>query len=162
MYKPQRKNIRAQWDNYQNGTYFITICTYQKQHYFGDINNNEMQLNHLGLHLQQIIADTLTLRKDQYIDIPIYTIMPNHLHFLLILNTDIDFSQHRFESNKRNLASIIRGIKSSLTSYALKNQTTFEWQRGYYDRIIRNEKEFSNVYDYIKNNVINWQKDEFY
>ncbi|MDH2996979.1 hypothetical protein A1D22_04675 [Pasteurellaceae bacterium LFhippo2] len=162
MSKPQRKNIRAQWDNYQNGTYFITICTHEKQHYFGYIANNEMHLNVLGLKLQQIIFDTLALRKDQFVEIPIFTIMPNHLHFLLVLNTDIDFSQHCFKSNKRNLSSIIRGIKSSLTSFAIKQQIPFEWQRGYYDRIVRDEYEFSNVYDYIGNNVINWQQDEFY
>lgn len=88
--------------------------------------------------------------------------MPNHLHFIITLNTDVDINQHHFQSNMQNVASIIRGIKSALTSFAIKHNIEFAWQRGYYDRIIRNEREFNLIYEYIENNVINWQQDCFH
>ena len=157
---PIRKTPRANWDNYQNGTYFITICTHNRYHYFGEINSECMNLSPLGKQLEQIILDTPVLRKDQFIEIPIYTIMPNHIHFIMVLNTYFDFSQHQLRNQSKNLSSIIGGIKSTLTSFAIKNQISFAWQKRFYDRIIRNEREFSNIYDYIENNVINWQLDE--
>ena len=35
------------------------------------------------------------------------------------------------------------------------------WQRNYYERVIRNEKEFEAVYDYIQANPLNWDQDEY-
>ncbi|AGH38469.1 hypothetical protein F542_10130 [Bibersteinia trehalosi USDA-ARS-USMARC-188] len=160
--KSNRKSIRVKWDNYQNGSYFITICTYHKRHYFGEISNAEMMLSLLGNKLNDIIADTIHIRKSQFIEIPIYTIMPNHLHLIITLNTDFDISQHYFQSNTHNIGSIVRGIKSALTSFARQHNLDFAWQRGYHDRIIRNQKEFEHIYQYIENNVINWQQDCFY
>jgi len=36
------------------------------------------------------------------------------------------------------------------------------WQRGYYDRIIRNEHELKNIREYIRNNPLKWELDEYY
>ncbi|MGA3286893.1 MAG: hypothetical protein ABSD46_05685 [Bacteroidota bacterium] len=30
------------------------------------------------------------------------------------------------------------------------------WQRNYYDRVIRNDKELNNIRDYVHNNVLQW------
>lgn len=32
------------------------------------------------------------------------------------------------------------------------------WQRNYWDRIIRNDKEYERIVEYIQNNPINWNK----
>ncbi|TCT18665.1 REP element-mobilizing transposase RayT [Bibersteinia trehalosi] len=159
--KPTRKSIRVKWDNYQNGSYFITICTQHKLHYFGEISYDGMTLSILGNKLKNIIIETSKYTR-QFIEIPIYTIMPNHLHLIITLNTDFDISQHYFQSNTHNIGSIVRGIKSALTSFARQHDLDFAWQRGYHDRIIRNQKEFEHIYQYIENNVINWQQDCFY
>ncbi|WP_032092402.1 transposase [Necropsobacter rosorum] len=159
---PNRKLIRVKWDNYQNGAYFITICTKNKQHYFGKIYNQKMYLSVLGEKLHSIILDTIEIRQSQYINLPIFTIMPNHLHFIMVLNTSKDISQHSFQPQRENLASIIRGIKCQLTSFAKQNNIPFEWQSRYYDRIIRNDREFGFIYDYIDHNVINWEQDKLY
>lgn len=160
--KLSRKSIRVKWNNYQNGSYFITICTQNKHHYFGYIHNQKMNLSVLGRELENIILNTIKIRQSQFIQLPIYTVMPNHLHFIITLNTNFDIYQHYFQSNAQNIPSIIRGIKSALTSFARKNNLEFAWQRGYYDRIIRNQKEFEHIYQYIENNVINWQQDCFH
>ena len=36
------------------------------------------------------------------------------------------------------------------------------WQRNYWERIIRNEIEFNNIRQYIKDNPIKWQDDNYY
>lgn len=42
------------WDYAWNASYFVTICTQDRNHYFGEINNGLMQLSHVG-----VIADIL-------------------------------------------------------------------------------------------------------
>jgi putative transposase len=47
-------SARAQWWDYgRNGLYFITICTANREHYFGKIVNGKMILSHFRLHHQQ-------------------------------------------------------------------------------------------------------------
>ena len=159
---PKREAKRVKWDAYQNGCYFITICTKNKAHYFGEIKQQKMYLSKLGNKLSEIIEITLSIRDDQYIEIPIYTIMPNHLHLIITLNYKVDCHQHYFGPQRKNLSSVIRGIKSALTSYAIENKISFEWQPRFYEHIIQNQKAFDFIYDYIENNVINWDKDCFY
>ena len=36
------------------------------------------------------------------------------------------------------------------------------WQRNYYERIIRNERDYAAVWQYIENNPVNWIEDENY
>ena len=36
------------------------------------------------------------------------------------------------------------------------------WQRNYYEHIIRNEPELNRIREYIINNPLNWQKDDYY
>jgi REP element-mobilizing transposase RayT len=62
-YNPQihhRRSIRLKdYDYTQEGAYFITICTKNKQCIFGDIKQGEMQLNLLG-----------TIARDYWQEIP--------------------------------------------------------------------------------------------
>jgi hypothetical protein len=51
----------------------------------------------------------------------------------------------------------MRGIKSSVTTYARKNDIPFEWQRLYHDRVIRNDNEYYRIRKYIIDNVKNWK-----
>ncbi|MCX2960399.1 transposase [Rodentibacter caecimuris] len=162
MKTSNRKTTRVTWNSYQNGCYFVTVCTKNKTHYFGEIHHQTMYLSPLGFTLQKIIQNTPLVRPDSYIDIPIFIIMPNHFHFIITLNSDVDRHQHYFGAQRKNLASIIRGIKCALSGYAKQENFLFEWQRGYYEHIIRNENAFQKIYQYIENNVINWDKDCFY
>ncbi len=69
--------------------------------------------------------------------------------------------QKRFGAQSKNLASIIRGYKSSVTMKARQLNPAFAWQANYYDRIIRNEYEYVRIAEYIQNNPKNWGKDKF-
>lgn len=62
-----------------------------------------------------------------------------------------------FGPQSKNLASIMRGYKSSVTTYARKNGIDFNWQSKYYDHIIRSQAEYERISYYIRQNIINWK-----
>ena len=60
----------------------------------------------------------------------------------------------------RSLGSVMAGFKASVTSRAKRELNIAGiWQRNYYDRIIRNDRELENIQWYILNNPLNWQLD---
>ena len=69
---------------------------------------------------------------------------------------------NQFGPQSKNLASIIRGFKSSVSILARKTNLDFHWQTLFYDHIIRNDKSFQTISDYIINNPTNWNKDKFF
>ena len=54
---PVRHVFRAQWDSYNDGIYFVTVCTRNQNHYFGNIVDNEMYLTAVGQRLEQCIIE---------------------------------------------------------------------------------------------------------
>jgi putative transposase len=78
-------SARAQWWDYGwNGAYFITICTRNRAHFFGEINNGHTVLSHLG-----VIADILwheIPNHNPFVDLGDFVVMPNHMHGILILD----------------------------------------------------------------------------
>ena len=57
------------------------------------------------------------------------------------------------EQNKINIPRIIKQYKSIVT----KQVGYSIWQKSYYEHIIRNEKDYIKIKEYIHNNVINWK-----
>jgi len=70
--------------------------------------------------------------------------------------------KNKFGPQSQNLASIVRGFKSGVTTYARKNNIEFAWQSRYYDHIIRNYKSWKKIRQYIQQNPNNWLDDEKY
>ncbi len=76
------------WDYRWAAAYFITICTLDKQHFFGQIKNGVMHLNKVG-----IVADILWYEiknHAKFIELGEFIVMPNHIHGILILNNPND------------------------------------------------------------------------
>jgi putative transposase len=73
------------WDYGQKGSYFVTICTSNKIHFFGEIVNHEMQLNGIGKIVEQQWIKTPEIRPDLNLNLDIFMIMPNHIHGILII-----------------------------------------------------------------------------
>lgn len=80
----QRKpNRLSHYDYSQNGYYFITICTKNREDFFGQIQHATMQLNHLGE-----IAQTCWLNIPNHFpntQIDEFIIMTNHVHGIVII-----------------------------------------------------------------------------
>ena len=57
-----------------DGVYFITICTSNKEHYFGEITNSEMQLSSIGKIVKQCIEEISNHYKEA--EVTNYVVMP--------------------------------------------------------------------------------------
>ncbi len=67
--------------------------------------------------------------------------------------------KNKYGPQSNNLASVVRGFKSSVTTYARFNNITFNWHPRFYEHIIRDYDEYTRISSYIKNNPANWKKD---
>jgi len=82
-------SARAQWWDYGwNGAYFITICTQNREHFFGEIHNGKMNLSHLGVIVNILWYEIPN--HSPFIELGDFVIMPNHIHGILILDKPID------------------------------------------------------------------------
>lgn len=71
--------------------------------------------------------------------------------------------QNRFQNQgKKTVSSIIGSYKSAVTKHANRLGLEFNWQTRFYDHIIRNDKSFLNISNYIINNPLKWKEDKFY
>jgi REP element-mobilizing transposase RayT len=174
--KHHRRSIRLKDCNYsQPGAYFVTLCTYKRQCWFGEIENDRMYLNQIGKIVANEWLRTAEIRSNFQLDE--WIIMPNHLHGIVIIvdrlnsNTDIVGADNANVLGARNaplqqkpnsLSSFIAGFKSAVTKQInlLRNNQDFPiWQRNYYESIIRDEKGLTAIREYIFNNPRQWQND---
>ena len=167
-------STRAAWHGYNGGMYFVTICTKNREHYFGRIENEEMCLSKIGEYTQMCIQQTST--HNPYAEIPLWVVMPNHIHAVVVIDggtcgdcrdvpwrvsTDGKNIKMQNVANKQGkLSTMIGGFKQSISRYANKNAIPFAWQPRFYDHIIRNTGEMNRIAEYIEQNVANWECDE--
>ena len=109
-----------------------------------------------------------------YAEIPLWTIMPNHLHAIVIIDGNKTKYDRRVvetwrAASLRDIANlqgwlsvVIGGLKSSITRFANENALNFAWQPRFHDHIVRDTPDMNRIADYIENNVANWKDDEFY
>ena len=85
MNRKARKSPRLKnWDYSSDAAYYITICTKNREHYFGEIKNGKMHVSPAGA-----IADVLWHEIKNHaknIELGEFVVMPNHIHGILILN----------------------------------------------------------------------------
>ncbi|AJO88633.1 TPA: transposase [Haemophilus influenzae] len=167
-----RRSIRLKHYNYRSeGFYFITICCKNKECLFGHIINQQMQLNDLGNYVKQCWENIPMFFPQVRIDE--FVIMPNHLHGIIEiieqvkgkcnLPLQLRATQLPQKGTSQTIGSIVRGFKAGVTSWARKNSEIFDvWQRNYYEHIIRDEKSYLQIYEYIQNNPILWEQDQLY
>ncbi len=61
-----------------------------------------------------------------------------------------------------SISTIIRSYKSAVTKYCNRLDLESAWHVRFHDHIIRNEKSFHIISEYIINNPKNWEDDKFY
>lgn len=178
-YDPQkhhRRSIRLKGYDYSlPGAYFVTICTQHMECRFGEVINDVMRLNAAGLvvqheweHLPQRFS---TMRLDEFV------VMPNHLHgIVVIVNSPVGASLVDAQpsagtspapTGRPTLSEIIGAFKSITTNEYIQGVREFGWpqfnrrvwQRNFYDHIIRNEREYNAIRQYIRNNPLKWGMD---
>ena len=164
---PNRKKIRLRdYDYTKPGYYFVTINRNKNIQNVSKIINGKIELNESGKIIDMVWHDLPkhypNCKLDEYI------IMPNHVHGIIKLIdcrewfTTIPDKNVKTSKTNHGLPEIIRGFKtfsSKTINEKIKPVPKFRWQKSYYDRIIRNERELDNVRRYIKNNPLNWEND---
>ena len=105
----------ADYDYGSNGIYFVTICTRQKEHFFGEITGNEdglaLKPTTLG---QQAVACWLVIPEHYpFVYLDEFQVMPNHVHGLICIDKSEEraWQPNAFGPQSKNLAAIIRVIK---------------------------------------------------
>lgn len=171
-----------EWEYNKKAAYFITICTKNREHFFGEIIEDEMQLSELGV-----------ITKQYWLEIPFhfpfiklgeFVVMPNHIHGILIVtkkvttktsgnlptenqiisDCDLDLLKKNMSvisPKKGSISTIIRSFKSAVTKDATSLQQYFAWQPRFHDHIIRSSKTHVLIQQYIRNNPKNWKEDKF-
>jgi len=162
----------ATWDYGANGSYFITICTAHREHFFGEVVDSQMQLSVIGQRANKCwmaIPDHFP-----YLKLGEFSVMPNHLHGIVIIekpcanHPNVGAPQKnpkhpRFRNQgKQTISSMVGSFKSAVTKYCNENGLRFGWQCRFHDHIIRNKDEFDAIRNYIINNPRNWKEDKFY
>ncbi|MFY7664773.1 transposase [Flavobacterium sp.] len=170
--KYRTTTVRAQWWDYGwNGAYFVTLCTHNRQHFFGTIENGEMILSSPGsiaYNLWSLIPDHF-----EYAELGDFVIMPDHMHGILIIDKP-DHAEQATEQDQNqlktggitgaknpmindNISRIIRWYKGRCSFEIKKILPHFAWQSRFHDHIIRNYNEYQRISDYIVNNPQKWE-----
>jgi len=102
--------------------------------------------------------------------------MPNHIHGIIELNpnslgTGRDLSSTQQSLMKIKSLSQLMGAYKTTTSKQIhllelgdrfRPVRSFKWQRSFYDHVIRDEKSYEFIANYILGNPSTWQQDRFY
>ena len=172
-----RHSIRLRdYDYALAGAYFITICAHDHALLFGNISNDQMRLNALGLIVDEEWHRSAEIRREIMLDA--WTVMPNHVHGIVII-TNIEVTSapagvrphaptpdsppnNSLGGRPKSLSSFVIGFKSATKMRVNDLRQTPRapvWQRNYYERIIRNEREMQAIREYIEKNPLQWALD---
>ena len=89
------ESARANWHDYDGGSYFITICTKNREHFFGEIVDGEIVLSDIGKFADEQFKNVSS--HYPYAEIPLWTIMPNHVHAIVVIYACRDVAGNVFE-----------------------------------------------------------------
>lgn len=158
MELPKRKQTRLKGYDYSTpGAYFVTICTKGRKELLSKIVGDDAHIvpqNHLsnyGSICDKYINNVNIKYENVMVDK--YVIMPNHIHLIIFLNGTM-----RASSPAKSIETIIRSFKTMVT----KEIGHSIWQRSYHDHIIRGEKDYQKIWEYIDSNHLKWKSDCFY
>lgn len=162
------------WNYANDGLYFITLVTQNRICNLGYIENSEMILSDFGVIVNDEWYKSFEIRDELFLIE--YMLMPNHLHAIVEINNP-DFGSvemnGRSSQQPKSISSFIGGFKSAVNSkiddyiddHQLNipkyNRNNHFFQPDYHDHIIRNDRAFQNISNYIKNNPAKWEADTF-
>ena len=118
------------YDYSQNGAYFVTMVTKNRESLFGDIVAKMMMVNDVGRAMQNVRENLprhyATIALDDFV------VMPNHIHGIVWIQINLLPKMHN----------------------------VMAWQGSYHDSIIRSETELNQYRQYIQTNPLCWRLDK--
>jgi REP element-mobilizing transposase RayT len=165
------------WNYGANAPYFVTICTHGRECFFGKIvvTTNSLETPKLGVSTKLGVSNTLSpigqLAQKYWDEIPnhfpfvklgAFVVMPNHVHGIIIIDKPGDLSVETPNLGvSTTLGNIINQYKRAVTIGARHINPVFAWQSRFHDHIIRDDRSFQNISNYINRNPQNWKGDKF-
>jgi putative transposase len=171
---PRRKPLRLKCYDYSEfGAYFVTVCTRQRELL---LETPEIAMIIEGAWLD-LPSRFKTVKLDEFI------VMPNHVHFIIWLTSSVgaplaapqvaaggkrgrgkQAPLRQKDSGKPTsaptLGQVLRAFKS-ISAIGVNNQLGRSgrsvWQRNYYERVIRNDRELNEMRQYIRDNPLVWE-----
>ena len=162
MELPRRKRTRLEGYDYScSGYYFVTICTHNRRQILSRIVGQglapaENRLSCCG----EIVRRQLLELGNRYPQVRIdkYVIMPNHIHAIVVIENGAAGA-----SPCPTLSDVICAFKSIATRECRNLYPTEKlFQTSFYDHIIRGEKDYFEIWEYIENNPMKWEEDCFF
>ena len=165
-YPNRKKNRLERYDYSQNGAYFITICTKNKQCILSRIVGGGV-LDAPATHLLAPGAaaeDRIRQMNLTYPDVQTvkYAIMPNHIHLLIHISREENAAAAGPSGTPAPTNGRIPQYVSTFKRLCNRQMGADLWQRSYHDRIIRNDAEYDMIWQYIDTNPHRWEQDCFY
>ncbi|PKB78532.1 MAG: hypothetical protein BZY88_18020 [SAR202 cluster bacterium Io17-Chloro-G9] len=161
-------SLRLQGYDYASaGGYFVTICTFDRIPIFGKIVDGATRLTAGGVIAvecwEAIPEHFPTVTLDEFV------VMPDHIHGILMFSGvratpasplrplgPISDDRSRVAGPKaRSLGVVVGSFKSAVTrriNQTLRYERGPVWQRNYFERVIRHEREMDEIRQYIDNN----------
>jgi len=135
---------REKYDYSQNGFYFITICTKNRELFFGNIINEKIQLSKIGQITQKYWLEIPN--HFSFVKLDEFIIMPNHVHGIIQIDNQMHCVKNQIPCrdaiyrvsknqilNNQNPGGITRKYNPMLANSSLskilrwfKGRTTFE------------------------------------
>ena len=163
---PQRKKNRLEDFDYSTpGAYFITICTENRRNLLGKIVGGgvpdapQMQLSPMG---KQVARQIRQADKAQRVTIHKYVIMPNHVHMILFVDDGASRTPPPTENGTTRANDAIPRFVAGWKRLCHQTLGRKIFQRSYHDHVIRGEKDYLEIWQYIDSNAAKWAEDCFY
>ncbi|HEY3571181.1 MAG TPA: transposase [Thermoanaerobaculia bacterium] len=149
----------ASWDYRWSGAYSVTICTWGRARWFGEIRGEEVFLSPEG----EVVAQEWEKipRGHPQVSLDEWIVMPDHIHGLLVFHGN-PRDKPRAERPKHLLAQslgvVVGQIKSNVTKRIWWNlrQPSFAWQERFHDTVVRDAEHLQRLRIYIRENPIRW------
>ncbi len=162
---PERKTIRlSEYDYSAPGAYFVTVCTANRAKIFwsdrrGDLRSPgdrtvdfsrrgelyspvNIPLSDIGIITDKEIQKLSTVYTAVHVEK--YCIMPDHIHMILVIDTDAD-GRTQFAPT---ISRVMKQFKGSIT----KQLGRSVWQKSFYEHTVRNQQDYDEIWEYIENN----------
>ncbi len=163
--RPRRSIRLPDYDYARPGVYFVTICTQERRLFF-----DEPEVKEAAEDCWQRIAE-----HHQDVRLDAWVVMSNHVHGLLVIGTSGRGVQLNAPTNREpatrhsaispragTLAVIVRTYKAAVTTRCQRaGYSEFSWQRNYYEHIVRDEDDLFRIRQYIEDNPLEWDSDEY-
>lgn len=171
----RRRQVRAEWHDYCEGIFFVTICSHGMRQIFGAINAQEMHLSELGSIVEQCLNEIPRHHPD--VELLNHVVMPNHVHLVVAIGArfpatvplhdgDTDYGCLRLKNGEPDfrdmhhnsrLANVIGSFKAAVTRI-MRNRIPVDCKHAGIGREFSRPYWQSRYYDHIIRNQQSFDK----